>query len=379
MRIPGLRHIPNALCILRMPVIFLGMDRIWANHRAEGTWSLGWIALVVAAALTDRLDGFLAKRYGWTSRLGMYLDHISDKVVTLTLFAFLSGMVGFPLWVLGALLFREWFVTGLRTVGNRLRIKVSTSQAGRVKTFYQQLGALFVFWAFVDESGPLGMSWGQWIVWAGWLLLWGAVLALPSWRAKLKARFLIEWDGGVSRIDLYTMLVAFLGLAVPVRFSGLVLVAFVTLATGLSYVLGFLRATRPRPVRLVLVVLGLCAAVLTFLPLWILRHWDLRPNVVGAVVAGVSLLWLVALVVNYRTSRWMENDGKEASTPATPPAAVDGPGMPGALAEDQHPTSRQSAPPKRHQETGPARSQTQRPRRGRTLLVSQATPRRASG
>ena len=73
----GLHQIPNTLCVTRVILVFASLYFISEIHRTEGRWSVLWLCVISAAALTDRLDGFLAKRFGWTSAVGAYLDHIS--------------------------------------------------------------------------------------------------------------------------------------------------------------------------------------------------------------------------------------------------------------------------------------------------------------
>jgi cardiolipin synthase len=86
------------------------------------------------AALTDALDGFLAKRFGWTSELGKVLDPLADKLLLLTVFICLSIVGIAPWWltalvilrdlviVFGALTYRQLFgpVRGSPTAASKL-------------------------------------------------------------------------------------------------------------------------------------------------------------------------------------------------------------------------------------------------------------------
>ena len=88
-----MRHIPNALCILRMllvvPVAWL---LVTDNYRLT-------LAMFAFAAATDGLDGFLAKRCGWTSELGKILDPLADKILLVGVFITLAALGAVPLWL----------------------------------------------------------------------------------------------------------------------------------------------------------------------------------------------------------------------------------------------------------------------------------------
>ncbi len=100
----GARDIPNAISLLRIilvvPVAMLLMDKRF-------DWAL---SLFVIAAVSDGLDGYLAKHYGWTSRLGSLLDPIADKMLLVTCFV-LSGWLGLiPMWLVWAVILRDLLI-----------------------------------------------------------------------------------------------------------------------------------------------------------------------------------------------------------------------------------------------------------------------------
>ena len=100
-----LRHIPNALCIVRMllsvPVAVLLVQR---NYRDT-------LLVFCVAAITDALDGFLAKRCGWTSELGKRLDPLADKIVLATAFITLAWVEVVPMWLAVPVVLRDIIIT----------------------------------------------------------------------------------------------------------------------------------------------------------------------------------------------------------------------------------------------------------------------------
>jgi cardiolipin synthase len=108
------RHIPNIICILRIALV-------WpvAVALAERQYLLA-LALFMLAGLSDVVDGYLAKRFNWTSELGKFLDPLADKLLMVTVFVEAAWMGLAPWWltsavvardvliVLGAAVFRLW-------------------------------------------------------------------------------------------------------------------------------------------------------------------------------------------------------------------------------------------------------------------------------
>jgi cardiolipin synthase len=100
-----LRFIPNALCILRMLLV---VPVMWLMIRQEFAATL-W--LFAFAAATDGLDGFLAKRCGWTSELGKILDPLADKILLVGTYITLA-LIGFvPLWLAIVVVGRDIVIT----------------------------------------------------------------------------------------------------------------------------------------------------------------------------------------------------------------------------------------------------------------------------
>jgi cardiolipin synthase (CMP-forming) len=97
----SLRHLPNMLCVLRMAMVYPVALWILQGRYADV------MLLFALAASTDALDGFLAKRFGWTSKLGKLLDPLADKLLLVTVFICLSWQGDVP-WVLtGLVLLRD--------------------------------------------------------------------------------------------------------------------------------------------------------------------------------------------------------------------------------------------------------------------------------
>ena len=158
-----LKHTPNILAfsrVLMAPLMFL----FFVNRDMFGchpSWCDFFAALIFTlASITDFFDGYIARNFDATSKLGEILDPLADKMLVLAGFLGLMMIDRASPWAIYIILVREFFITGLRIQIASEGKKVSASMAGKVKTV-AQMGAI----------GFLIMNW-----WGGELLLWLAVI-----------------------------------------------------------------------------------------------------------------------------------------------------------------------------------------------------------
>ena len=97
----SLRHLPNLLCVLRILMVYPV-----AAWLLEGRYPAVMLLFAVAA-FTDALDGFLAKRFSWTSELGKVLDPLADKLLLVTVFVCLSVAGLAPWWLTALVVLRD--------------------------------------------------------------------------------------------------------------------------------------------------------------------------------------------------------------------------------------------------------------------------------
>ncbi|MGR3709110.1 MAG: CDP-diacylglycerol--glycerol-3-phosphate 3-phosphatidyltransferase [Alterinioella nitratireducens] len=148
--------LPNMLTVSRMiaapgvAVIFLILPRPYAD----------WVALIlfVSAAITDWIDGYLARLWKQHSRFGAMLDPIADKAMVVIALATLMGLFGFNTWLIipvSAILFREVFVSGLREYLGHAAGSLKVTRLAKWKTTAQMIAiaVLFSFGIFEHNFG----------------------------------------------------------------------------------------------------------------------------------------------------------------------------------------------------------------------------------
>ena len=145
--------IPNAICILR---ILLVAPTVLAL--LGGRYPLA-LTLVCIAGFSDALDGYLAKRFDWRSRLGGLLDPLADKLLLVTSYVMLSipnlrvGLV-IPAWVTALVITRDVVIVGVALVLH-LAVGISRfppSPLSKVNTA-AQLSAIIA--VLLSSRGPL--------------------------------------------------------------------------------------------------------------------------------------------------------------------------------------------------------------------------------
>ena len=108
-------------------------------------------ALFVIAAASDSVDGWLARRYEITSRLGQWLDPLADKILVTAPVITLTAVGRFPLWAAAVIVVREFAVSGLRAWLGTRGETMPASWWGKVKTVAQMLAVVLYL---LPDLGP---------------------------------------------------------------------------------------------------------------------------------------------------------------------------------------------------------------------------------
>ncbi len=189
-------HAPNALTLLRL-VLAAGFFVCLALYRfpTSRPWLLVVAAgLFIAAALTDALDGYLARRWHAETAFGRIMDPFADKVLVLGAFVFLAGPnfvgapEGVPLpwttlsrgpvsgvdpWMVVVIIARELLVTSMRGVLEGHGVRFGADWAGKAKMVLQSVAVPFVIvvlWLGTSQRSWAGMGDGTLPlpVWCRW-------------------------------------------------------------------------------------------------------------------------------------------------------------------------------------------------------------------
>lgn len=164
---PPLFNPANLLTFFRIAVIPAFVATFYADGHL-GHW-LGLI-LFVTAALTDMLDGYVARRWNFLSPMGRFLDPIADKLLVATAIIMLVDSERIAGWdVLAAIviLCREILVSGLREFLAELQVAVPVTRLAKFKTTLQMFALSFLI---LGVAAP----WGLPMEMMGSVCLWAA-------------------------------------------------------------------------------------------------------------------------------------------------------------------------------------------------------------
>lgn len=157
-------NVPNILTILRIllvPVLVVVLLTEFDGKEIVG------LAVFLLAALTDLLDGIIARRTGKVTRLGKLLDPAADKILTSAAFISLVEMGRAAAWIVVVIVAREFAVSTLRSVAASQNQVIAASWAGKFKTGAQVFAISLLI--FQDNLGGLA--------WTGTVALWVALVA----------------------------------------------------------------------------------------------------------------------------------------------------------------------------------------------------------
>lgn len=134
------QRIPNYLTFARVLAVPFSLWLMVFPLPNTPQWLLG---IFVAAALTDFLDGYLARKWNAVSTLGALLDPIADKLLVAVLLIYLLTMLGTEVLLpVVIILLRELYVSGLREFLGSRKVTLPVSSMGKLKTATQMLSII---------------------------------------------------------------------------------------------------------------------------------------------------------------------------------------------------------------------------------------------
>ena len=160
---------PDWLTLARVAATFVLLILLQAcAHPPVPLWT-AWLALVlfVAAALTDWLDGHLARRWKIESDFGRLFDPLADKLLVVVTFVGLLGVGLLPVWFVSLVVAREFLITGIRLVAGQKGVVLAAEKVGKHKTVTQMvtaiLGLLLLAMDPAHQNGRILLEAAVWI------------------------------------------------------------------------------------------------------------------------------------------------------------------------------------------------------------------------
>jgi CDP-diacylglycerol--glycerol-3-phosphate 3-phosphatidyltransferase len=158
----------SAVRVAAVPVVMalvLGRDDLpWGEEAAAG--------VLAAAAITDFFDGYLARRWHETTKLGTFLDTTADKLLVSGTLIALVAVGATSAWIAFVIVARELVIMGVRAVAAAEGTLIVPSQWGKLKANLQFLALLLAVLGVDRQAGPLAVD--------DWALVIAAVVTVLS-------------------------------------------------------------------------------------------------------------------------------------------------------------------------------------------------------
>lgn len=147
------RHLPNKITILRIILIpififlllynFSGEIVLLGSRKIDINVFMATIIFIIAA-ITDFLDGYLARKYNLVTNIGKFLDPLADKLLVCSAFIVMIELNLIPSWFVVCVITREFAVTGLRMLALEQGEVIAAGILGKLKTVMQLLAIIFI-------------------------------------------------------------------------------------------------------------------------------------------------------------------------------------------------------------------------------------------
>jgi CDP-diacylglycerol--glycerol-3-phosphate 3-phosphatidyltransferase len=144
--------------IAAVPVLIWVLSPKFPFQGAHGEQEIIASLVFIAASVTDGLDGYLARKRGQITTLGMLLDPLADKMLVTTAFILLVAYNPrvMPPWIAVLVIGREFLVSGLRSIAAGEGFTIEASDIGKLKTVIQIVSIV---------AGILNHRWDYWNLW----------------------------------------------------------------------------------------------------------------------------------------------------------------------------------------------------------------------
>jgi CDP-diacylglycerol--glycerol-3-phosphate 3-phosphatidyltransferase len=181
-------NLPNKLTLSRFGLTVALLAVMFSRVRFHETIALG---LFIAAAVSDWLDGVIARRHKLITNFGVLMDPLADKIMVCTAFIAFVGKEWLPAWVAVAVVARELAITGLRLLAASKNVVLAAERYGKNKTGSQIAAIISIFVLHChDKWGAFGTLFGYkvfgehpWIWWFAEIATWLAIVLtfLSGW------------------------------------------------------------------------------------------------------------------------------------------------------------------------------------------------------
>ncbi len=130
------KTLPNILTYLRIAIVPFVVYLLWKSDMESGFYA---VLLYAAAAVTDYVDGFLARSYNQVTTVGKFLDPLADKLLVISILVLMTVQGKVPAWAVMLIIAREITITALRALAAAEGLIIAAEKLGKYKTAFQMV------------------------------------------------------------------------------------------------------------------------------------------------------------------------------------------------------------------------------------------------
>lgn len=180
-------NLANKLTLLRITMIPMFMLFMYMQPTYPGTAEIISVLIFLAAALTDRVDGYVARKYNQITKFGKIMDPVADKLLIAAVYISLVDLdPAITAWPIIIIIAREFLISALRMIAASEGIVISANIWGKIKTNIQVLVAFLLILhpniIYLPSYLPLFMIWitAIFTIYSGLVYFWETELNLFS-------------------------------------------------------------------------------------------------------------------------------------------------------------------------------------------------------
>lgn len=132
-------NLPNKLTVLRIIMIPFFIYFLMYNQGEDSLYRGLALAVFIIAALTDTLDGIIARKYKLITNFGKFMDPLADKLLVCSALICLIQLERIDALIVTVIIAREFIISGFRLVASDAGVVIAASIWGKVKTVSQML------------------------------------------------------------------------------------------------------------------------------------------------------------------------------------------------------------------------------------------------
>lgn len=147
-------NLPNKITVIRILMIPFFIAALLIDFPFHQPLAA---VLFIVAALTDSLDGYLARSRNLITDFGKFMDPLADKLLVCSALICFVQLGSVPAWVVIIIIAREFAITGLRTLAAADGIVIAASKWGKAKTVSQMIAIIIILfnnWPFALINIP---------------------------------------------------------------------------------------------------------------------------------------------------------------------------------------------------------------------------------